>query len=478
MKQQNEKQRINKASKLLSQDENDLVFSLLGRRCQTLSTAVVQLFTTEAPAHSAWIKRLSGIACFVRDSSKRSYFIRAYCMMKHELVWEEEMYDSIMVGKPREFLINFEGQDCMVALSFASDEEAHHFYKSVSTTIANRSKKRRSRKFSPTKTDGSQDIGYDSGVVLRNQNSTGMTQFSQMSQSTTGIRDKKRPNRKLTKADISQPTNFKHLAHVGWNDSKRFELNSEEVNSLDTFLKKAGVSEQQLNDRDTRAYIYDFIQSHNVLDSVKSEKQQHTPPPVPTRNNPTQRIAPPPPPSANITKPPAQLPKQSRVGPGRPPPISDPQIQQSQAATVVHIPAPPPPPPPPPPLNTLPSLANQANPVAVAPTLSVPPPTDTRSALMDSIRKGTTLRKVDPATLSTGSGGGGNDARNELLSEIRQGVELKPAAERELTGQRDSCNRGTDALADALRRALQERSRVLRSSDEEEESSDNDEWDD
>lgn len=101
----------------------------------------------------------------------------------------------------------------------------------------------------------------------------------------TGIRDKKRPaGRKLTKADISQPTNFKHLAHVGWNDSKRFELNSEEVNSLDTFLKKAGVSEQQLNDRDTRAYIYDFIQSHNVLDSVKSETQQQAPPPVPTRN--------------------------------------------------------------------------------------------------------------------------------------------------------------------------------------------------
>lgn len=103
----------------------------------------------------------------------------------------------------------------------------------------------------------------------------------------TGIenhRDKKRPNRKLTKADISQPTNFKHLAHVGWNDGKRFELNTDEVNTLDSFLKKAGVSEQQLNDRETRAYIYDFIQSHNVLDSVKSETEQQVPPPVPTRN--------------------------------------------------------------------------------------------------------------------------------------------------------------------------------------------------
>lgn len=120
----------------------------------------------------------------------------------------------------------------------------------------------------------------------------GIHQFSQMPQSNAiGIenrRDKKRPNRKLTKADISNPTGFKHLAHVGWNDSKRFELNSEEVTSLDTFLKKAGVSEQQLSDRETRAYIYDFIQNHNVLDSVISEKEQNQqqapPPPVPSRN--------------------------------------------------------------------------------------------------------------------------------------------------------------------------------------------------
>lgn len=77
-----------------------------------MSTAVIQLFTTEAPAHSAWIKRLSGIACFVRDSSKRSYFIRVYCIAKHELIWEEEMYESILINKPREFLISFEGQVC------------------------------------------------------------------------------------------------------------------------------------------------------------------------------------------------------------------------------------------------------------------------------------------------------------------------------------------------------------------------------
>lgn len=66
----------------------------------------------------------------------------------------------------------------MVALSFASDAEANMFYKTVTATIVNRSKKRRSRKLSSSKTDGSQDMGYGSqdtaysGVVLRNQNNS------------------------------------------------------------------------------------------------------------------------------------------------------------------------------------------------------------------------------------------------------------------------------------------------------------------
>lgn len=123
------------------------------------------------------------------------------------------------------------------------------------------------------------------------------------------------------------------------------------------------------------------------------------------------------------------------------------------------------------------AIANATLPNKSQPS-SVPVVNDTRNALMESIRKGTTLKKVDPANLSTGSGS--DDGRNNLLKEIRQGVELRPAGERELS-QRDSNNSagyGTDALADALKRALQERSRALRLSDEEDDSSDNDEWDD
>lgn len=68
----------------------------------------------------------------------------------------------------------------MVALSFANDSETHQFYESVSTMIANRTRKvRRGRKFSPTK-DVGPDTGYDSRVVLRNKNSTGITRLNQL----------------------------------------------------------------------------------------------------------------------------------------------------------------------------------------------------------------------------------------------------------------------------------------------------------
>jgi neural Wiskott-Aldrich syndrome protein len=160
--------KTNKSSMLLSQEENELVFSMLGRKCQvnilrlshffgtpiiiryhlfyllfqTQFTSVVQLFTTSAPAHSHWIKRHTGVLCFVKDSSKRSYFCRLYCLVRGELVWEQEMYDSIEIIKPRAFLLTFEGQEGVIAFNFVSEDETDGFCNVVKTTMANRNRRR------------------------------------------------------------------------------------------------------------------------------------------------------------------------------------------------------------------------------------------------------------------------------------------------------------------------------------------------
>lgn len=76
---------------------------------QTLNTAVVQIYKTEGNAHSHWKKKHTGVVCFVKDSAIRSYFLRAYCLIKNELIWEHEIYDGMQIVKSRPFLLTFEG---------------------------------------------------------------------------------------------------------------------------------------------------------------------------------------------------------------------------------------------------------------------------------------------------------------------------------------------------------------------------------
>lgn len=87
----------------------------------------------------------------------------------------------------------------------------------------------------------------------------------------------------MTKADIGTPSNFKHVTHVGWNAKSGFDLSGED-DALKPFLQKAGVSENQLKDRRTRDFIYDFITTNNVQEMVRKETKKPAAPPVPNRN--------------------------------------------------------------------------------------------------------------------------------------------------------------------------------------------------
>lgn len=101
--------KIPKQSNNLSKDENELVFNLVGRRCVSLCTTVAQVYLTEPP-DCRWLKKATGALCFVKDNAKRSYFCRLYCLIKHRLMWEQEMYDTIDISKSQPYLLTFEGE--------------------------------------------------------------------------------------------------------------------------------------------------------------------------------------------------------------------------------------------------------------------------------------------------------------------------------------------------------------------------------
>lgn len=123
---------------------------------------------------------------------------------------------------------------------------------------------------------------------------------------------KAKRRRNITKADISTPSEFRHVSHVGWDPDKGFDINCDDP-QLNEFFQKAGVSEKQLQDKDTLEFIYDFIDKNGGLEAVQEDVKQTsarkpapTPPspvagpPVPPRGAmraPHSRTAPPPPPS-------------------------------------------------------------------------------------------------------------------------------------------------------------------------------------
>lgn len=141
-KQQNN---TNYPSLLLNQSQNNLVFSLLGKRCYTLATAVVQLVLTEPTSLNKWSLKTTGVACFVKDHPKKSYFIKVYDCDKRTLTWQQEIYPSFQYRTPRPYFHTFEAHDCIVGLNFASEQEAHLFKQTILGKLKDREKKRTDR---------------------------------------------------------------------------------------------------------------------------------------------------------------------------------------------------------------------------------------------------------------------------------------------------------------------------------------------
>ncbi|XP_033211048.1 neural Wiskott-Aldrich syndrome protein-like isoform X2 [Belonocnema kinseyi] len=496
-----------------------------------LGAGIIQLYLTEPPSHNEWLKRNTGVITLIRDNPKRSFFLRLYCPQKKAMLWEHEVYNAIDYKAPTSYFHTFEGEDCMMAFNFASDFDANFLRNSLVGILEAKRQKKQKRASRTTDNMGNTKrefpIGLTSpstGNLLNGSRSSVGVNRSVSSSSVFEIKKKHREKdmkRKLRKEDIGLPHNFRHVTHVGCNaDSKHLELESIDPQLKEVF-NTAGVSDNQLKNPEMREFIYDFIDNHGGVQAFlkesallnvqrsnsKDSKPQSTlepPPPVPPRttssivtpsaNNSQTRTAPPLPPSRANPAAAASVPLVHRTAPTRPPPPTN--------SPVVSQPSQPPPPPPPP--------TSQG-----APALSIPPPPplpsladfdgesimtndncprnpsngngpgiekknniqteDHRTMLMDAIRSGTTLKKVKKDEVKPKPSA---DTRNDLLSQIRQGVELKPVSNEQ---KRVSAPIPQDGLIGALSRALEERSRAMIHSDTEDsftDSSEEDDWDD
>ncbi|XP_028158926.1 wiskott-Aldrich syndrome protein-like [Ostrinia furnacalis] len=623
----------NRPSVLLSRDENDQVFSLIGPKCQSLATAVVQLFTTEGPAHSEWKKKDTGVLCLVKDNAKRSYFFRIYCLYRKTMIWEHEVYMQIEYKSPRPYLHTFEAEEYMTAFNFANEDEARVLRNILIEKIELRKQRREERRqrsmLAARANSSSSNTAVNSAprhngvahtpppapvpapapmpkanlgdIVLGNllsntavnsaprhngvahtpppvpapapapmpkanlgdrlcraeatQGQSGSRANS--SSSNTAVNSaprhngvahtpppvpapapapmpktgnvvakwssnslapvatsgstintvnraprhngvvhtpppvpapapapmpkanlgggdysmkasgKKKPTRKLTKADIGMPKDFKHISHVGWDANKGFDVDNLPEEEMRSFFSKAGVSETQLQDHATRQFIYNFINTHGGLDAVKEELHE---------NHKPSKATPMPPPPPTPAPPAPPVPSRSPAPHPPAPPSRAPPPPPARG-----VPPPPPTSAPPPPRTAPPPRPLQPPPPAMPAGAPPPPPPapgalDPRAALMESIRSGNkSLKPVEVSAKPPVV----EDSRSNLLSEIRQGVELRAVSRSTSNTASDSSRACGDGLAGALARALQERNRAIHSdSDSDSDETSDGEWDD
>uniref|UniRef100_A0A1A8L3J3 Wiskott-Aldrich syndrome-like a n=1 Tax=Nothobranchius pienaari TaxID=704102 RepID=A0A1A8L3J3_9TELE len=266
---------VNVGSLLLTPQENECLFGYLGRKCATLSSAVVQVYAAERSYN--WVKRGCGVACLVKDNPQRSYFIRVFDIKEGKTMFEQELYHSFIISSSRPYFISFAGDICQIGLNFASEEEAKRFRVAIHDLL-----NRRQRKTGPPLPMATVDIKNPEINNVRHHSSHSHQQpyhlNNMLSHSSLIRKDKKTKGKKkkLTKADIGTPSNFQHIGHVGWDPNTGFDLNN-----LDPELKHlfdmCGISEAQLKDRETSKVIYDFIEKKGGLGSTPASTVQGNP---------------------------------------------------------------------------------------------------------------------------------------------------------------------------------------------------------
>ncbi|OCF30652.1 wiskott-Aldrich syndrome protein [Kwoniella heveanensis BCC8398] len=302
------------ASTTLSADDKAKIKKAVPTSSSTnkIVTATVARVYQAKPGASSWsYSGAEGALVFCADKAKGGLWFRVVDLSSYRgVVWEHELPNEIEYNQEKPFFHSWQGDTAQIAFVFASEAEAHDFYKKV----ANRSK-------------------Y--AIKVKEDKKEKVQEKSTPTK-------KKKGGSKIDKSMISGPSagSFKHVAHMGFDSEKGFSSSGVDPSwqMLLEQLSMKGVSAKEIQQNEQ--FIKDFVQQQGGIQKVWSQM------PTVFLSQATAPKKPPPPPAPT-----------SRRKPAPPPPAS----RAARPSSVAVSTPPPPPPPPPPPART-------------APTSSVPPP--------------------------------------------------------------------------------------------------------
>ncbi|KAK6191547.1 hypothetical protein SNE40_003209 [Patella caerulea] len=441
---------------------------------KTLATAVIQLYLSEEPENKKWNKRCCGVATFIKDNPKKSYFIRVYDLKTQSMIWEQELYTQFRYKTPRDYFHTFECDTVQAGLNFASEDEANLFKGAIEQKLLERSNRRTARRKNAAVTapDPPKVPNISPLVVpepLANQNVGKGKERKTSTGSVQGLRKKK-----LSKEDIGSPSNFTRVAHIGFDPIQGFKMKNMQP-EMQRLFESVGITPDDADvDKDTVEFIYDFVDRHGGINAVNQEISLGPTAITPgIKNRPLPSIPsdyglkPPNPPNRVV---PPIVPSNKRPAP------KPPTNQVQGPASISNGPPPPPPPPPigggPPPPPPPPIIGGGSH----AP---IPPPPQSKPAMSPQ----GTNNDGRANLIETNCEGPVDGDWGNLMKDIQSGsgistlkkVEQVPAA------KRPTAEDG-GGIVGALARALAERQRAVQGSDDDDDDmddiDDDDDWDD
>lgn len=406
------------------------VEQILGTSAQVHAVAAVRLYLSEAQQAWEWTKVSGAVALATTNEPGRYLYV--VDLSNNSVPLSQEIYENFGYEAPREFFHSFEMDDCVAGLSFADASDAKAFYQAVrgtnapTTGLPQRPPPPATRPPppayghslpptppAPSNPAPTPPAPYSQPAPASPQQLTKSSSAPHPSAAAAAGSKKKGGGGFFTKLKsafgatdapedfvVSDPRGFRHESHIGWDPDAGFEIRNIPPEWRKLF-QAAGVRKADLRDAETAKFVMNVIGETMLnpqLDDAPSQRHHEAPPPP------------------------------------------------SHAPSSGGGSAPPPPPPPP---------APKAPPAPGLPTVkSAPhgsprpaPQRDVRGDLMNSIKQGTELRKVDP-----------NDPKPGGLPDINN---MNPT---------DSKN-----LVDTLALAMASRRNAIQTVDEEE---DDEEWSD
>ncbi|KAK9895346.1 hypothetical protein P389DRAFT_197405 [Cystobasidium minutum MCA 4210] len=260
------------------------------------------------------------------------------------VIWEHEFYEDFEWYQDRTFFYSFPGDECMIGIAFSDESEASALNKKILNRKKYAAKSRNKR---------------SSGIGLPSMPSINMSPTSK----DKDHKEKKKKKGFFSKALISAPTSFKHIAHMGFDSEKGFTAENVDPSweRLLTQLQGMGISKSQIEEN--KDFIKDFVRD---AEAGGQSTTAPPPPPAPAAPRGKRKQAPPAP--------------QSRAATAT-------DEEESAPSAPSHLPPPPPPPPslggaaasrpsappPPPPTSSAPSRPSAAPPAPPPPPTSRPP---------------------------------------------------------------------------------------------------------